>query len=343
MGPYMRRSPWGPRRRCSSPHGGPSSSTRGPGSGSCAGRWAAGTTLRRKGTRPPLPEGDGPPSAPPRVAVRFPAPRRRAAARGRGARGRGMGHRSRCSRSTTRASSRSWGHAGGIHPRGDRGRRGEIGAVVAAVPEVKDYQIYAGTASPYNFNGTRPATISAAEPARGGPAGEPGAEGGAEEPEPRDRRPGAPADPGGRGEGRSERQGFRGPPGPPVLQTLVAEVYGPDYGGQIEVARRSGGSSKARRAWWTSHGTSRTTSRGTVRVDREKAALNGVSTEQVAETLRMAVSGTGVGLLHRPREKEDVRSCCGFRGRTVRARRAEEREGGRAAGERRGRSESWCG
>ena len=27
------------------------------------------------------------------------------------------------------------------------------------------------------------------------------------------------------------------PPGPPVLQTLVAEVYGPDYKGQIELAR----------------------------------------------------------------------------------------------------------
>ena len=28
------------------------------------------------------------------------------------------------------------------------------------------------------------------------------------------------------------------PPGPPVLQTLVAEVYGPDYPRQIEVARQ---------------------------------------------------------------------------------------------------------
>ena len=28
------------------------------------------------------------------------------------------------------------------------------------------------------------------------------------------------------------------PPGPPVLETLVAEVYGPDYQQQIEVARQ---------------------------------------------------------------------------------------------------------
>ncbi|HEY5192184.1 MAG TPA: efflux RND transporter permease subunit, partial [Candidatus Deferrimicrobium sp.] len=41
-------------------------------------------------------------------------------------------------------------------------------------------------------------------------------------------------------------------------------------------------------------------------VDPAKAALNGVSTEQVAETLRLAVDGTSAGLLHRAGEKEDV-------------------------------------
>ncbi|MGH9854870.1 MAG: efflux RND transporter permease subunit, partial [Blastocatellia bacterium] len=41
-------------------------------------------------------------------------------------------------------------------------------------------------------------------------------------------------------------------------------------------------------------------------VDKEKAALNGVSAEQVASTLRIAVGGTNAGLLHQPQEKEDV-------------------------------------
>ncbi len=41
-------------------------------------------------------------------------------------------------------------------------------------------------------------------------------------------------------------------------------------------------------------------------VDKEKAALNGVSAEQVASTLRIAVEGAGIGLAHQAREKEDV-------------------------------------
>jgi multidrug efflux pump subunit AcrB len=41
-------------------------------------------------------------------------------------------------------------------------------------------------------------------------------------------------------------------------------------------------------------------------VDREKAALNGVTVEQVVQTLRMAVGGTEIGLVHLATEKEDV-------------------------------------
>ena len=41
-------------------------------------------------------------------------------------------------------------------------------------------------------------------------------------------------------------------------------------------------------------------------VDKEKAALNGVSAEQVAATLRLSLTGLDVGLLHQEQEKEDV-------------------------------------
>jgi multidrug efflux pump subunit AcrB len=97
------------------------------------------------------------------------------------------------------------------------------------------------------------------------------------------------------------------PPGPPVLQTLVAEVYGPDYSGQIEVARQ------VKEIFQNTE--------GVVDVDwyveddhpeyrfliqKEKAALNGVSAEQISQTLRLALHGMEVGLLHLPREKEDV-------------------------------------
>ena len=41
-------------------------------------------------------------------------------------------------------------------------------------------------------------------------------------------------------------------------------------------------------------------------IDKEKAALHGVSAETISRTLRMAVEGESVDLLHQPREKEDV-------------------------------------
>ena len=44
------------------------------------------------------------------------------------------------------------------------------------------------------------------------------------------------------------------PPGPPVLATLVAEIYGPNDAGQIEVARQIKHSSSRRRAWSMSIG-----------------------------------------------------------------------------------------
>jgi hypothetical protein len=41
-------------------------------------------------------------------------------------------------------------------------------------------------------------------------------------------------------------------------------------------------------------------------VDKEKASLNGISAETISQTLRIAVGGQSVDLLHIPREKEDI-------------------------------------
>ncbi len=97
------------------------------------------------------------------------------------------------------------------------------------------------------------------------------------------------------------------PPGPPVLSTLVAEIYGPDYEQQIEVAR------KVRDIFdntpgvvdvdWLVEDDQVVYS---MTVDKQKAALTGVSTQQVAQTLRFALSGAEVGLLHDPHEIEPV-------------------------------------
>ena len=97
------------------------------------------------------------------------------------------------------------------------------------------------------------------------------------------------------------------PPGPPVLQTIVAEVYGPDASRRLELAR-----------------TVRSTFEGTpgvvdvdwyvesrqpklrLEVDGEKAAVAGLSAAQIASVVSMAGAGTPAGLLHDPRAREDV-------------------------------------
>jgi multidrug efflux pump subunit AcrB len=97
------------------------------------------------------------------------------------------------------------------------------------------------------------------------------------------------------------------PPGPPVLQTLVAEIYGPEYSRQLQIAKQ------IRDVFDQTPGVVDVDSyveddqpKYRFVVDKEKAALNGVSAEQVAATLRIAVEGMNAGLLHQPQEKEDV-------------------------------------
>jgi len=97
------------------------------------------------------------------------------------------------------------------------------------------------------------------------------------------------------------------PPGPPVLSTLVAEIYGPDYHRQKEIAvnimeifHDTPGVVDV--DWFMEEDQPRYF----LEVDKEKAALHGVSVAQITKTLKLAVSGRQVGLLHQPLEKEDV-------------------------------------
>jgi multidrug efflux pump subunit AcrB len=97
------------------------------------------------------------------------------------------------------------------------------------------------------------------------------------------------------------------PPGPPVLETLVAEVYGPTQEGQLAIARR------IRDLWKSTDGVvdvdwyvEDDQQEYRFIVDKEKAALNGVSVEDIASTVRLASSGYEAGLLHVDSEREDV-------------------------------------
>lgn len=97
------------------------------------------------------------------------------------------------------------------------------------------------------------------------------------------------------------------PPGPPVLQTLVAEVYGPDDATRWDVAQRikdvfEKTEGVADVDWYVED----FQTKFRLVPDKEKAALNGVSTEQLAQTLALAVGGSSSELAHIPSAEEDV-------------------------------------
>ena len=183
----------------------------------------------------------------------------------------------------------------------------EIARVVRTEPEVTDYQIYAGVAAPFNFNGLvrhyflRRGSSVADVQVNLRPRRERRAQSHAIAKRVRPRVAEIAA-----------RFGARVavaevPPGPPVLQTLVAEIYGPTEQARhalaretIDIFRRTPGVVDT--DWYIE------ADQPKIRfvVDKEKAALHGISAETISQTLALAVGGASVDLLHVPREKEDV-------------------------------------
>src|SRR5688500_3173892 len=183
----------------------------------------------------------------------------------------------------------------------------EVADYLRTVTEVTDYQMYVGTASPYNFNGLvrhyflRQGPNVADIQVNLVPKGERSAQSHdiAKRVRPAIQQIAA--------KHMARVKVSETPPGPPVLQTLVAEIYGPSYQRQIEVARQ------IQDIFDQTEGVVDVDSyiedqqvKYHFEVDKEKAALNGVSAAQVAATLRIAIDGMNVGLAHLPQEKEDV-------------------------------------
>ncbi len=178
---------------------------------------------------------------------------------------------------------------------------------VAQEPEVANYQIYAGTSGPYNFNGlvrhyflrrganqadiqvnlvskderkaqshdiakrVRPKLLEIAKPFG------------------------------------ARIKVAEVPPGPPVLQTLVAEVYGPDYTQQIALAQQVKDIFQHTPGvvdvdWYVQD----PQTQYDLKVDLDKAALHGVSAADVTRTVQIALGGATAGLLHRPEAREDI-------------------------------------
>jgi multidrug efflux pump subunit AcrB len=183
----------------------------------------------------------------------------------------------------------------------------KLGQYLGNQPEVANYQVYAGTSGPYNFNGlvrhyflrhqANQADIQVNLQNRHQRSAQCHAIA-------MRLRPGLVE--------IGNRYGARitvaeVPPGPPVLETLVAEVYGPDYQRQIELAK------KIKQIFQTTPGVvdvdwyvEDPQVKYDIKVDIDKAALHGVSAADVTRTVQIGLEGATSGLLHSPESREDI-------------------------------------
>ncbi|MFA7240024.1 MAG: efflux RND transporter permease subunit [Sulfuricellaceae bacterium] len=183
----------------------------------------------------------------------------------------------------------------------------ELGAYLATVPEVTDYEAYVGAASPINFNGlvrqyylrsgaevgdiqvnltdkhqrSRKSheIASAVRPAIAKIAALHGA----------------------------NVKVVEVPPGPPVMSPIVAEVYGPDYEGQIKVAKQiRAGFAQTADIVSIDDTVEADADKLVLRVLQSKAAQMGVAQKDVVEVMRIGLSGEEVTPVHEGGAKFEV-------------------------------------
>ena len=183
----------------------------------------------------------------------------------------------------------------------------EMAAATGREPEVVNWQIYAGTAAPYNFNGlvrhyflrTGPTVADIQVNLRA--KGERDAQSHAIATRV---RPAIAAIAAKYGAAVAVAEV---PPGPPVLQTLVAEVYGPDEQSRVAMAR------EVRTIFAETDGVvdidwyrEQDRTKLVLVVDKEKAALNGLSEAEIGRAVALALSGQSIDLFHQPRDREEI-------------------------------------
>ena len=173
-----------------------------------------------------------------------------------------------------------------------------LGGYLGQQPEVTNYQIYAGTSGPYNFNGLVRHYFFRRQPNQA------------------DIQVNLLSRHDRKAQSHEIARRLRPeldrialpfgarikvaevPPGPPVLQTLVAEVYGPDYKSQIALAaqikkifQQTAGVVDV--DWYVQD----PQVKYDLKVDLDKAALHGISPVDVSRTLQVGLSGASAGLL----------------------------------------------
>jgi multidrug efflux pump subunit AcrB len=182
-----------------------------------------------------------------------------------------------------------------------------LGRYLAEQPEVVNYQVHAGTSGPYNFNGLvrhyflrRGANVADIQVNL----------------LPRHDRSAQSHDIARRVRPELHRiarqfganiKVAEVPPGPPVLQTVVAEIYGPNAKRQRELAEQ------VRRIFDETPGVvdvdwfiEDPQTKYDIQVAVDKAALHGVSAADVTRTVQIALAGGTAGLLHVEEAREDI-------------------------------------
>ncbi len=182
-----------------------------------------------------------------------------------------------------------------------------LGEGIETVPEVTDYQAYAGTAAPINFNGLvrqyylrsdsnagdlqvnlvdkKYRKRSSHEIARSvreilAPIGE---------------------------EFGASVKIAEVPPGPPVMAPLVAEIYGPDYEAQKVLGRRLETLFRSTKDIVDVDSSVEADAvRYVIEVDRQRAALLGVPQHSITSVLKMALDGEDITYVRQARERYPI-------------------------------------
>ncbi|MDR2877066.1 MAG: efflux RND transporter permease subunit [Chromatiales bacterium] len=183
----------------------------------------------------------------------------------------------------------------------------ELTHVIEQVPEVSDYQVYAGTAAPINFNGLVRQYYLRQAPELGD------IQVNLIDKSQRSRsshqiatavRP-ALADIGR--QYYASIQVVEVPPGPPVRAPIVAEIYGMPYAEQQRLAQQIRAVfDSTRDVVDVDDSVEAPSPRLIVEVERQKAALFGISQQQLVNALQVGLQGADVSYIHQGRERDPI-------------------------------------
>jgi multidrug efflux pump subunit AcrB len=174
-----------------------------------------------------------------------------------------------------------------------------LGQHLDTLPEVTDYQAYAGTAAPINFNGL----VRQYDMRAGGEVGDLQVNlVGKHERKDQSHAIATRVRPALQQIGQrfgANVKVVEVPPGPPVLSPIVAEIYGPEAGGRLQVAKAVRAVFEATPGVVDVDDSSIASAPKTLLiVDRQKAAMLGVPQQAIVTTLRAGLAGEATAYLH---------------------------------------------